>query len=166
MIYGFDTENSQDGRLLVACACSRKHRYVLDAGPGPRLEMHRVWMLEAQISTVHVWSVNLEYDLINFYGATLPDFLVPQFGRSRIVGAKMRGVKVNFYEVGRFIPRKSVEEIGDLLRYLKLNVDLETVKDGSVDRKVLARYCMRDAQIARKAGESVESELIAVGVTL
>lgn len=166
MIFGFDTENTKDGRLLLACLCSRNDEHVVEPGIIARMELTRQLMLRAEIEPVQVWTFNLEYDLVNLWGKDVPDTFQLQFGRHRIAGARMKGAKVAFYEVGRFIARKTTEDVGEMFKMPKLKVDMDKIHDGSIQREILVRYCMRDAQIARKAGEACQSQLAHVGVSI
>ncbi len=171
MIWGFDTENNSNGRLLVACARSRSRKLTVKPGPAHRADWVRVLMLEAQIEPVHVWSINLGYDIINFFGSEFPDFLTIQFGRRSVVGATLKGSPVTFFDCTRFIVRKNAAEIALMVGSKKIKLKVKGA-EGSAERfdslsdADLARYCMRDADIARRAGEAIENELLLCGVKL
>ncbi len=166
MIFGFDTENNKHGDLTVACLAGRSTKLVLGPGPAHMGEFHHHLYLQSKIEDVMVWSINLEYDLINFYGGKMPDFLNLVLGRHKIVGAKMRGERIRFFGVEKFIPRKSAAEVGIMLKYKKFVVKIEDVLAEGLPKDKLERYCMRDAQIARKAGEAIVGTLARCGVNL
>lgn len=166
MIFGLDTENDLQGRCTIICACSRTKRYIFKPGPVAVGELTRILSKESEIEPVHVWTINLEYDLVNLYGSSIIDFCTLYFGRSRIVGGILRGCDVKFFDVGKFIPRKSAQKIGEALNFKKIQVNQKDLVNNKLPYDQLAKYCMRDSQIARKAGEAIEAELKSKGVRL
>lgn len=84
--------------------------------------------------TLYVWCTNLEYDLVNLFGADIKGVSLT-FGKSSLVGARWKEGKVIFRDTVRHIP-SSVKELG-------LMVGLEKLDDKGRGK----RYCIRDASI-------------------
>ncbi len=167
MILGLDTENNSQGRMTVACARGRSKKWTVKPGPAHRADWVRDLLVLAKIEPVHVWSINLGYDIINFFGSEFPDFLTIQFGRRAVVGATLKGAPVTFFDCTRFIVRKNAAEIALMVGSKKIKLKVKGAADfDHISEADLAKYCMRDADIARRAGEAIENELLLCGVTL
>lgn len=98
--------------------------------------------LERKHGAVEVWCTNLEYDLVNLYGAERVAELVLRFSRSSLVGGHWRGHRVHFRDTVRHLPM-SVKELGTMVGLPKLT------RDRSV------AYCVRDTTITYRAAKLI-----------
>lgn len=143
LIYGLDTEDLEgephlygiDGRLG---AKSYK------AGPIARMQLIRELVKDKDTPKL-VFCLNLQYDLVNLFGETLLDSVIPYCARKKIVGAKMRGAgHVKFFEIARFLPKMNLAELGEAVGVKKLALPFDD-----------PRRVLRDAKIARMVGERI-----------
>jgi len=89
---------------------------------------------------LQLWATNLEYDLINLFGADRIAECSLRFGRSYLIAASWRGVQ--FRDTVRHIPR-SVKELGKAFGQPKLT------RDRSI------AYCLRDATITYRTAREL-----------
>lgn len=146
LIYGLDTEDTE-GEPSLYGVDSRFGSQAYVAGPAARLELVRSFVKDKHPKAV--FCLNLQYDLVNLFGETLLDSVIPYCARKKIVGAKMRGAgHVKFYEIARFIPKMNLAELGEAVGVKKLNLPFNDPK-----------RVIRDAKIARMVGERIVAEL-------
>lgn len=127
MTWAFDTEDNSQG-----------HVYWVNFFNGvehvPFSNPHRAaeWILEQRGD---FWAVNLEYDLINLFGALLDKLCVLTYGGFGLLKANLYGRPVKFLNTLRHWPL-SVEEMGERLGYPKLPFDPTSLP-----------YCQRDTEV-------------------
>jgi len=86
-----------------------------------------------------VWATNLEYDLVNVFGDSIPEVGL-RFSRNALISAKWKGLR--FLDTVRHVPA-SVKALGEWTDLPKME------RDGSPE------YCVRDAAITRRGALEV-----------
>lgn len=153
LIYGFDTED-KDGETTMYALDGREGSVLYQASDLSRMELIRY--LTHTGENVAVFCLNIQYDLVNLFGASLLDQVQPFCARKRFVGARLRGAgQVRFYDIARFLPKMNLAELGKLVGVPKLDLPFED-----------PRRVVRDAKIARVVGERIVRELDKLKITL
>lgn len=146
IVYGLDTED-KDGDPTLYGIESRLGSTAYKAGPESRLAILEEFTRSG--GPVAIFCLNLQYDLVNLFGEALLDVVQPFCARKRLVGARLRGAsQVRFFAIERFLPKLTLQELGDLVGVKKLLLPFED-----------PRRVLRDAKIARVVGDRIIREL-------
>jgi hypothetical protein len=140
--FGLDTEDA-DGEPLLYGLDSRFGTEVFKAGPASRMQLWR--RLVQDDVPKNVWCLNLQYDLVNLLGESMLNSVQPFCAKKRVVGARIRGAShVRFFGIERFLPKMTLEELGEAVGVKKFDLPFED-----------PRRVSRDAKIARVVGERI-----------
>ena len=127
MLWVFDTEDDSQGRVYWVDFFNGVEHQSFD---NPDRAVEWLWNQEGEF-----WAVNLEYDLINLFGALLDKLTVLTYGGFGLLKASIYGRSVQFRNTLRHWPL-SVEEMGDYLKFPKLPFDPTNLD-----------YCKRDTEV-------------------
>lgn len=152
-VYGLDTED-KDGEPMLYALESRQGVKTYKAGPEARLELLRELTYNDEPKAV--FCLNLQYDLVNLFGESLLDVVQPFCARKRLVGARLRFAgNVRFFAIERFLPKMTLQELGDLVGVKKLLLPFDD-----------PRRVAQDAKIARVVGERIIREMDKLDIPL
>ncbi len=159
-LLGWDTEDDSHGNPLLFTFTHEKGSYVTAHALEAREFLAALARdLAAKRLQLEAWATNLEYDLVNLFGAEALRELTFQFGRSQLLGARWRGV--DFRDTLRHIPA-GVAELGRLVGLKKLEVDLFS-KRRPVSKAALNRRAVRDATITFRAAKLIRESYAEFG---
>src|SRR5258708_5537177 len=129
-----DTEDNSEGNVYIVNFYDgiRHETFVDEDSEGVRLQAWN-WLLKQAPETV--WACNMEYDLINLFGAWLGKMCTLQYVRSGLLRATLRDAPIQFFDSLRHWPY-SVKKVGAYLGMPKMEADYRSVK-----------YCRTDTEI-------------------
>lgn len=148
-IASFDTEDDGKGNPYLWAIVHEKgawYGHTRDAALEFILTLARD--LAVTNTTLELWATNLEYDLVNLFGAARLRELSLRFGKSYLVGATWPNHNVTFRDTVRHIPL-SVRELGELVGVPKL-IRKKGIKGNEA-------YCVRDATITRRTAKWLDT---------
>lgn len=123
----FDTEDNSQGQVYWVDFFNGVQHYSFDSS-----DRALEWIM---LQKGEFWAVNLEYDMINLFGALLDPLTVLTYGGFGLLKASIYGKPVHFRNTLRHWPM-SVEEMGERLGYPKLPFDPTNLA-----------YCQRDTEV-------------------
>jgi len=123
----FDTEDNSQGKVYWVDFFNGVQHYSFD-----NADRALEWLLTQE---GEFWAVNLEYDMINLFGALLGPLTVMTYGGFGLLKASVYGKPIHFRNTLRHWPM-SVEEMGVRLGYPKLPFDPTNLQ-----------YCQRDTEV-------------------
>ena len=142
--WSFDTEDDSKGRVYWVNFYNGVEHFAFD-NPHRAVE----WLLTQE---GEFWAVNLEYDLINLFGALLEPLCVLTYGGFGLLKASVYGKRVRFYNTLRHWAM-SVEEMGERLGFPKLPFDPTNLA-----------YCQRDCEVTYRFMDEMLERYRAMGI--
>lgn len=157
-LVALDTEDDSEGNVYMVNFYDgvRHHTVVRDEAKEARAEdfLVRAWSALARLAPCTVWACNLEYDLINLFGANLGRLCTLQYVTGGILRATWTLGPVTFLDTLRHWPA-SVKEMGQAVGLPKLDADFRSVE-----------YCRRDTEICWKFVRAMLDRYEAMGLTI
>ena len=145
---GIDTEDNAGQPTIYALAHALGFKSWTAGAVGQDDLIRELNKLAQSFDAVNIWCLNLPYDLVNLFGELMPDILTVYLARRRIVGAQLKGQsKVKFFALERFLPKINLAKIGKMVGLEKLEIEFNE------------KRCIRDAQIAARAGDRISREM-------
>lgn len=147
---GLDSEDDGAGSPYLFCLVHERGSF---STPHAWRMREKLSLLASQLHEegryLEVWATNLEYDLVNLFGADTIREVTIRWGRSYLISARWR--RIEFRDTVRHIPM-GVKALGELVGIPKL----------TRDRTVA--YCMRDAAITYRTGRELHATYQHFGV--
>lgn len=154
-IIGFDTEDDSEGNPLLFGFVHGTGSWQTRERAAALEYLHRIGHEHKKTKRkVEVWATNLEYDLLNLFGADRISEVFLRWGRNFLVGARWQGIE--FRDTVRHIPI-SVEALGELIGMKKLETELFKVRGKRRVDQRLIRRCMRDAGITFRTAKELHA---------